>query len=84
MAMIAVLSQLFTYCWMGTRVNDRIEQVTAEIYDVKWYLMSTSQQKDILLILIMAENMKGFNGIFNEVNMETFKKVIDCKKNSHI
>lgn len=84
MAMIAVLSQLFTYCWMGTRVNDRIEQLAAEIYDVKWYLMSTSQQKDILLILIMAENMKGFNGIFNEVNMETFKKVIDCKKNSHI
>lgn len=75
LGIVLFLAQLFVYCWMGERVNVRIEKLVAEIYEIKWYLKKTSQRKDVLLLLVLAQNMKGFNGIFDEVNMETFKKV---------
>lgn len=71
------MTQLFVNCWMGERVVKRIDKLTAAIYDLPWYLMSVKQRKEIQLILIMAQNMQGFNGIFNKVNMETFQAVWD-------
>lgn len=61
---VFILSQLSLYCWLGCRVVDRIEKLAAEVYDIKWYVMKPSQQKSIQLILLMAQNIKGFNGIF--------------------
>lgn len=71
-----VTSQLFIYCWIGTRVTTRIEDFTSAIYDTNWYEMDTKQQKYLLLTLEMAQNMQGFNGVFSEVNLETFQKVL--------
>lgn len=70
-----MMFQLFIYCWFGTRVLRKIEQFVAQIYNVKWYSMSNKHRKDIQFILVMAQSMKGYNGIFNEMNMITFVKV---------
>lgn len=38
--------------------------------------MEPRQQKYLQNILIMAQNMKSFNGIFHSVSLDTFQKVI--------
>lgn len=75
MGLLVFLSQLFVFCWMGSRIASRIDALAASLYDVDWHLMEVKQQKNLKLILLMAQTMKGFDGIFNPVNMETFKKV---------
>lgn len=75
MVLLMLMSQLFTECLMGNRVIIRIDRLITVLYDIKWHLMDTSQQKNLQMILIMAQNMKGFNGIFQTVSMKTFQKV---------
>lgn len=74
-ALPVMLSQLFIFCLCGTRVLKRFEQLFFQIYEVKWYLMNKKLRKGIQLILVMAQNMKAYNGIFYEMNMDTFIKV---------
>lgn len=69
------LSQLFLYCWMGSRIHSKAQRLTASIYDVNWNLMTVKQRKDFLLIFMNVQNVKHLNGVFNELSMETFKKV---------
>lgn len=76
LAMIFIqLSQFFFICWLGTRVINRVDDLVAAIYDVKWYEMTISDRKSLQLILVMAQNVKGYSGAFNDVNMESFQKV---------
>lgn len=70
-----VLSQLAIDCWMGSRVDDRIEQLAADVYDISWYSVDTKYHKDVILLLNMVQCMKGFNGIFQAVNLETLQRV---------
>lgn len=44
-SMITVLSQLFIYCFMGNRINLRVEKLTAALYDTKWYEMEPKSGK---------------------------------------
>lgn len=67
--------QVFAYCCMATRLITRIENLSATVYDVQWYNMSVNQQKDLQMVLIMTQRMKGVEGIFYELNMKTFQKV---------
>lgn len=66
--------QLFAYCWMGSRVKTRIDQLSFEV-SKNWYLMIPSQRKVLLMILHWTQNMKVFRGTFKEVGVETFKGV---------
>lgn len=70
-----VLAQIFVYCWMGNRVIVRYEDLTTSLYGVKWYLMDGRYQKDLQLILLRAQGLEGFNGIFKTVSLDTFQKV---------
>lgn len=74
-AALAVFSQLFVYCWMGNRVIMRIEKLSSALYQIDWFEINVQRQKDVQLMLAMSQNMNGFNGIFNEVNVETFQRV---------
>lgn len=67
--------QLFFYCFMGNRVITRIDSIVAVSYDLNWYSIELPQRKGIITIIQMAQNMKGFNGIFWSLSMETFKMV---------
>lgn len=69
------LSQLYIYCLMGTRVIIRSEKLAAALYDTKWYLMRTRDQKNLCLMIQMAQNMKTFDGIFRPLSLATFQKV---------
>lgn len=70
-----VLPQLFLSCWMGSRVVTRIDNLSVALYDCNWYTLTVSQQKSVKMILMMTQKMKGYHGIFKEVNLKTFQKV---------
>lgn len=69
------LTQLYVYCWMGNRLITRIDSLTAAIYNTNWYLMDVKQQKNLQLIILRAQQMKTFDGIFNTLDLHTFEKV---------
>lgn len=69
------LSQFFVFCWMGNRLTTRFEQLTEKLYDTDWYALPMTQQKDLQLIMVMTQNMRSYNGIFYDVNYETFVSV---------
>lgn len=69
------LPRLFIYCFMGTRMMMKIDNLSAELYASDWHLMDTKQQKDWQMIVMMSQNMREFNGIFMPVNLATFKEV---------
>lgn len=71
-----ILAEILMYCWMGSRVIDRYDRLAASLYAVKWYSMDVKHQKDLQLILLRFERMKGFNGIFKTVSLHTFQKVV--------
>lgn len=75
MTVLVVLSQHFIYCWMGSRVTSKFHKLTSALYDTSWYLMESREQKSLQIIMNMTQNMKGFNGIFKAVSLETFQKV---------
>lgn len=69
-------TQLYITCWMGNRVILRIEKLVASLYNIKWYLIDVKQQKNLQMIMMMGQRMKGFDGIFKDVSMQTFQKVL--------
>lgn len=76
---VACCSQLFAYCWMGTRIKSRIEKLSHEI-GKNWYLMPPKQRKTAQMIVHWTQNMEGFSGTFSNVGVETFQKVNFWKK----
>lgn len=66
---------LLTYCLVGSRVDKRFSKLAQLLYDVKWETLPVAQQKDIQMMLIMAQNIKKFHGIFEPVDLNTFQKV---------
>lgn len=75
LTLFSLMQQLFLYCWMGSRYIKRIENLTAAIYDTKWYLLTVPQQKDLQMIILLTQNMKVFNGIVEPLSLESFLKV---------
>lgn len=68
------LIQLFIYCWMGTRVTERFDQLSLEISE-NWHLMTPKQRKTVQMILHWTQNLSGFTGTFKNVSLETFQAV---------
>lgn len=67
--------QLLVYSWMGSRVGSRFGKLATALYDIKWNLMEKRNQKDMQMILLMTQNIRGFDGIFDTVDLDTFRKV---------
>ena len=57
---LVAFAEFFCYCLMGTRVSSHIDELSAEIYNVKWYLMTPKQRMDILILLPVTQKMKTF------------------------
>lgn len=66
---------LLTYCLVGSRVDKRLGKLAQSLYDLKWESLPVANQKDIQMMLIMAQNIKKFHGIFEPVDLNTFQKV---------
>ena len=73
--LVALLVNLFISSVMGTRVIKKIEELTDAVYSVKWYNYDVETQKRVKMMLQVCQNMKGYNGIFKAINMETFQEV---------
>lgn len=71
----SMLSQIFISCWIGNRVIVRYEALVDSLYDVKWYLMEKQHQKDLQLVILRAQHLSGYNGIFKTVSLATFQNV---------
>lgn len=69
------LSQFFIYCWMGSWIQRQIEELQAAIYEVAWHEMTPSERKDLKMVLMMTQNIKGFHGIFKPIELPTFQRV---------
>lgn len=74
------LVQLFVYCWMGSRITGRIDQLSFEI-SKNWYLLQPKQRKDLQMILHWTQNMKALTGTFKDVSVETFRSVKQIRVN---
>lgn len=70
-----ILFQLFITCWIGDRFSERVSALTTAIYNVEWYTMKASRKKELVMILRWSQDLRGFRGVFNRVNMETMQKV---------
>lgn len=70
-----ILTQIFVYCWTGSKYKSRVEKLSEALYGLKWNDFSPKQRRDLQLTLMMTQNIKGFNGIFNSVDLATFQKV---------
>lgn len=80
LAFSVIFSELFVFCWLGSRIVSRVERLAATLYDTEWYSMDRKQQKHLQMSIVMTQNMKGFNGIFSDVNLETFTAVCELHK----
>lgn len=72
---MVIMIQLFSFCWLGNRVEDRLEQLTAALYNIDWYVLEAKQQKDLMLLMLMTRNIRKFHGIFKRVNLLTCREV---------
>lgn len=68
-------SQLFVYCWLGSRIENRYETLAKTLFGLNWERLRGHQRRDIQLVMLMCQNLKGFNGIFKAVDLATFQKV---------
>lgn len=75
MVVIMTMWQFYLYCLMGNRIIIRIEKLAVALYDIDWHLLDAKEQKDFQMFLLMAQNLKGFDGVFRPLNMQTFQKV---------
>lgn len=69
------LMQLFVYCWMGTKVKSLFEKLCFELYSLDWDNLEAKWQKDLQMVLVMGQNVKGFDAIYTEVNFYLLQNV---------
>lgn len=69
------LSQVYVYCWMGAKFDFCMEKFAAALYNTDWYRLSWKQRKELQIVLRMAQNVKGFHGVFKNLNLTAFQKV---------
>lgn len=72
---MTVFSQLSVYCWMGSRVNSRIDDFLKALYNIRWDRMTPAQQKDLQMVLMMTQHIKGFDALFKSVDLRLFQNV---------
>lgn len=74
-AFMLAFSQLSVYCWMGSRIETKMRTLSSAIYSTRWENLKPKQRQDLQLVMMMVQNIGGFNGIFESVDFETFQKV---------
>lgn len=75
MGLCVLTSQLFVYGWLGSRVTARYESLTAELYHIGWHTLTVPQRKSLRFILMMAQQLKEFHGIFKSVDLAAVQNV---------
>lgn len=74
-AVIYMLTQFFVFCWMGSYVTGRLESLSRALQGIGWDQMTTKSRKDLKLMLLIVQNIKGYHGIFKPIDLATFEDV---------
>ncbi|XP_059608005.1 odorant receptor 85b-like [Phlebotomus argentipes] len=74
---LCVISQLFLLCAFGEVIFSKTQVIFTQLYLTKWYDMSLSNQKAILMMMRMSEAPYGLKagGMF-DINMYTFIQIV--------
>lgn len=78
------LAEFFLFCWMGSRVATKIETLTATLHGINWDRMVPKHRKDLLLVLLMCQNIKPYDGVFQPVDLPTFQAVSSSFPNNQV
>lgn len=73
--LLAIFTQFFLYCWLGSRYTGRVEKLSNTIYGLNWDRMAPGQRKTLGIMICMTQNMQGFSGIFMQVDFVALQKV---------
>lgn len=79
---VSAIAQLALYNFAGLIMLNKVEELVFSVYDTPWYNLHYKRQKDIFFILLVLQNMKGLNSIFNNLCNATFYQVsLFCDEN---
>lgn len=78
--LISNFSQFFLYCWMGSEYSSRLEKLSNALFALNWDAMTPAHRRNLQLVILMTQKMRGFSGIFMQVNFGALTKVITCNK----
>lgn len=77
--MVFTLSELYVCCWTGSRVTHRLKKLTSALHCIQWDKLAPSHRKNLSLVLLITQNIKGFHGVFKQVELMTLLDVISEK-----
>lgn len=78
---MVILTELFMFCWMGSRVARRMDDLTKALHGINWDAMTPRHRKDLLMILMMSQRIGSFNGVFRLAELATFQEVMSAMPN---
>lgn len=70
----ANLVQLYVCCWIGTEFKSLFEKLCFELYSSNWNDLEANVQRDLQMVLVMGQNVKGFNAVYTEINLNLLQK----------
>ncbi|XP_018059934.1 PREDICTED: uncharacterized protein LOC108694787 [Atta colombica] len=74
---IALLIQLFLYCFAGQTLEFQSKELAYAIYESPWYSFDVNMMKSIPLIILRATNPQQLTaGKFVPINFITFKEIL--------
>lgn len=74
-SLFVMLLDLFVFCNLGTKVEIRLETLTAALHGLNWARMTPRQRRDLCIILTVTQNISSYDCIFLPISLETFQKV---------
>ena len=70
---LAFIFQFVCSCWMTTNVQRCTEELSEEINELDWHLLTQRDQESYNLLAMMARNMRSFDGIFYPFHLEAMR-----------
>lgn len=74
--MVFTLTELYTCCWTGSRVAQKLKRLTTALHCIHWDKLCPNHRKHLTLVLLITQNIRGYHGIFKSVELMTFLEVI--------
>ncbi|CRK93258.1 CLUMA_CG006801, isoform A [Clunio marinus] len=75
---VAILSQNFVYCFLGTCIETSCEQLEQSLYCSQWYnLRNVSLKRKFLMMLVMSQRKRGYFAIgIKPMSLETHAELL--------
>ncbi|XP_044729500.1 odorant receptor 4-like [Chrysoperla carnea] len=75
--LLAVLFQLFVYCWFGNGITEQSSSVLQALYECNWFSSPTSFKRSLLIMMNRTQRPLRLNiGIFAPLTIQTYVTVL--------